>query len=268
MDTKKYFDANKDSWNKRTPVHKASAFYGLDDFKQGTTSLNKTELEELGDVQGKHLLHLQCHFGMDTLSWAREGALVSGVDFSEEAIATARQLAEELQLPATFICSNVYDLLNHKELAGKFDIVFTSYGVIGWLPDLDKWASVITYLLKPGGVFYIAEFHPVVWMLDEQFNYIKYYYHNAEIIEEDLTGTYTDRDAPIAYKNYTWNHSLSEIINALIRHRCRILHFNEFSYSHFNCFDRLEQGADKNWRVKGLEDKLPMMFSLKALYEP
>lgn len=189
MINEKYFDANRESWNKRTPIHKASVFYGLDGFKKGATSLNKTELEELGDVKGKKLLHLQCHFGMDTLSWAREGAIVTGVDFSEDAIVSARELAEELHLPATFICSNVYDLLQHQELAGSFDMVFTSYGVIGWLPDLNQWAAVIAFLLKPGGLFYMAEFHPVVWMMDEHFDFIKYYYHNAEIIEEDLTGT-------------------------------------------------------------------------------
>ena len=142
-----YFDANKDSWNKRTAVHKDSAFYGLEGFKKGESSLNKIELEELGNVKGKTLLHLQCHFGMDTMSWEREGAIVTGVDLSDEAIKLAKEIADELNLDAKFICCNIYELQQY--LDEKFDFVFTSYGTIGWLPDLDKWAAIIAYYLKP-----------------------------------------------------------------------------------------------------------------------
>ncbi|HNU87071.1 MAG TPA: class I SAM-dependent methyltransferase, partial [Ferruginibacter sp.] len=155
-----YFEENKKSWNKRTGVHKDSAFYDLDGFKKGTSSLTKIELNELGDVKGKTLLHLQCHFGMDTMSWEREGAIVTGVDLSDEAIKLANEVKNELGLKAQFICSNVYDLKEH--LDKKFDIVFTSYGTIGWLPDLDKWADTVSYFLKPGGTFYIVDFHPAL----------------------------------------------------------------------------------------------------------
>ncbi|MEO7210736.1 MAG: class I SAM-dependent methyltransferase [Chitinophagaceae bacterium] len=267
MDNEKYFEANLDAWNKRAGVHKDSDFYAMKDFKAGKTALNKLELSELGDVHGKKLIHLQCHFGMDTLSWAIEGAEVTGVDFSNDAIDIANDLKDELNIPATFICSNVYDLLKNKDLAGAFDIVFTSYGVIGWLPDLDKWAEVISYLLKPGGIFYMAEFHPVVWMMDEDFECIKYFYHNQEIIEEDVTGTYTDRNAPISYKNYSWNHSISEVLNALIKKHLNILHFNEFNYSVHNCFNKTVKGEDGFWRIKGIENKIPMMYSVKAVLE-
>ncbi len=268
MDNEKYFEANLDAWNKRAGVHKDSDFYDMKDFKAGKTALNKLELSELGDVHGKKLIHLQCHFGMDTLSWAREGAEVTGVDFSNDAIDIANKLKDELNIPATFVCSNVYDLLKNKKLAGAFDIVFTSYGVIGWLPDLDKWAEVITFLLKPGGIFYMAEFHPVVWMMDEDFEYIKYFYHNQEIIEEDVTGTYTDRNAPISYKNFNWNHSISEVLNALIKKHLNILHFNEFNYSVHNCFNKTVKGEDGFWRIKGIENKIPMMYSVKAVLAP
>ena len=151
-----YFEQNKDSWNKRTAVHKESAFYDLDSFKKGKSALNKIELEELGDVTGKSLLHLQCHFGMDTMSWARAGADCVGVDLSDEAINLAKEINSELNLHTGFICCNVYDLKQH--LDKKFDIVFTSYGTIGWLPDLDKWAEIVAHFLKPGGIFYIADF--------------------------------------------------------------------------------------------------------------
>lgn len=261
-DLKTVFEANKDGWNKRTTIHKTSDFYDVPTFLSGKSSLNKLELEEMGDVTGKSLLHLQCHFGLDTLSWAREGAEVTGVDFSETAIDYARELSVESNIPANFVCCNVYDM--QQQLHQQFDIVFTSYGVIGWLPDLNKWAALISHFLKPGGTFYLAEFHPVVWMMDESFEKVKYYYHNAETIVEKSKGTYTDRAADISYEEYSWNHSLSEVVNALIRHGLQLQHLNEFPYSCYNCFNNLEQQADGYWTIKGMKYKIPMMYSLKA----
>ena len=258
-----YFEENKQSWNKRTAVHKDSAFYDLDSFKKGKSSLNKIELEELGDVTGKSLLHLQCHFGMDTMSWAREGADCVGVDLSDEAINLAKAINEQLKLNAEFVCCNVYDLKQH--LNKKFDIVFTSYGTIGWLPDLDKWAEIVSHFLKPGGTFYIADFHPALWMMDENFEKIKYNYFNTEVITEEVTGTYSDRNAPIKSIEHGWNHPFSEIFNALIKHGLRITMFNEFPYSPYNCFNSLEKGADDMWRIKGMDEKMPMMYSIKAI---
>lgn len=258
-----YFNANKELWNQRTAVHKDSSFYDLTSFLQGKTSLRSIELNELGNVRGKNVLHLQCHFGMDSLSLARMGAKVTGIDLSDAAIDEARRLNKELGLDAEFICCNVYDL--KKYIHQSFDLVFTSYGVIGWLPDLRAWAELITYFLKPGGQFYMAEFHPVVWMLDENFETIKYYYHNAELIVMDSVGTYTDRNAAISAKEYSWNHSISEVLNALLHAGLSLQFFNEFSYSPYSCFNNLVQGADGNWRVKGKEDKIPMVYSLMAL---
>ena len=265
-----YFEENKQSWNKRTAVHKDSVFYDLDSFKKGKTSLNKIELEELGDVTGKSLLHLQCHFGMDTMSWARAGADCVGVDLSDEAINLAKEINAELKLNADFICANVYDLADTSKvppLEGfreAFDIVFTSYGTIGWLPDLDKWAEIISHFLKPGGTFYIADFHPALWMMDENFEKIKYNYFNTDVITEEISGSYTDREAPIKSIEHGWNHSFSEIINALIKHDLQIQLFNEFPYSPYSCFNNLQQGADGMWRIKGLDEKMPMMYSIKA----
>lgn len=257
------FEVNRQAWNLRTGVHTGSAFYDLEGFKQGASSLNRPELDALGDVTGKTLLHLQCHFGQDTLSWARAGAQVTGIDFSDTAIDTARALAAELQLPASFICCNVYDTLQH--IQQQYDIVFTSYGAIMWLPDLHRWASVISGALRPGGVFYMIEFHPVVWMMDDQFERIIYPYHNAGVIETIQHGTYADPDAPISYTDYSWNHGISEVLNPLVRHGLVISEFNEYPYSCYNCFSNMVQGPDGFWRVKGLEDKLPMMFAVKAM---
>ena len=253
-------------------VHRDSAFYDLDGFKKGQSSLNKIELEQLGDVSGKTLLHLQCHFGLDTMSWEREGAIVTGVDLSDEAIKLAREISSELKLNAKFICSNIYDLIDSSKAPlregfgeASFDIVFTSYGTIGWLPDLDKWAAVVSHCLKPGGIFYIADFHPTLWMMDEEFKQIKYNYFNTEVIAEETSGTYTDRDAPIRSTEYSWNHPFSEILTALISQGMTITAFNEYPYSPYNCFSNLEQGTDGMWRIKGMDEKLPMMYSIKAV---
>ncbi|KTD57652.1 class I SAM-dependent methyltransferase [Legionella shakespearei] len=260
---KNYFEVNKNTWNQRVNIHKDSTFYDLNSFKAGKSSLiSAIERKELPDVMDKTLLHLQCHFGMDTLSWAREGAIVTGIDFSDKAIEVAKQLTTDLQLNANFICSNVYDLKSNLE--GTFDVVFTSYGVIGWLPDLDHWANIIAHFLKPGGIFYIAEFHPIVFMFDDNMEFIKYHYDNHELIELEIEKTYTDGDATIQGKEYGWNHSLSEVINALISQGLKIELFNEFNYSPFPCFPNLVEGDDGYWRIKGLEGKIPMVYSIRA----
>ncbi|MCB0545583.1 MAG: methyltransferase domain-containing protein [Saprospiraceae bacterium] len=258
-----YFEANRQAWNLRTGVHKDSEFYNLDAWKNGATSLTSIELREVGDVKGKSLLHLQCHFGQDTLSWARLGAGVTGCDLSDEAIACARQLAEETKLPAKFVCCNVYDLPQHLE--GKYDIVFTSYGVVGWLPDLDRWAAVINHFLKPGGMFYIAEFHPVIWMFDEQMERFKYPYHNSGVIQSENVGSYSDRYANIQYTDYGWNHSLSEVINSLTGQGLQIRFLNEYPYSPYDCFDKTVKGDDGFFRIQGLEGIIPMVYSIQAI---
>lgn len=259
---KDYFEANKQLWNLRTPIHEKSAFYNKELFSSGATTLMPVELEEVGPVAGKKLLHLQCHFGLDTLSWYRLGATVTGLDFSESAITTARKLAQEIQAEANFICANVYDAEKH--LQETFDIIFTSYGVIGWLPDLDEWAAIISRLLRKGGIFYMAEFHPVVWMFDNKFEKIIYSYNQASVIEEKESGTYADTAAAIHTTSFTWNHGLGEVVTALISHGLTIEFLHEFPFSPYNCFQNTVKGADGNFRIKSLENLIPMMYSVKA----
>jgi len=258
-----YFEANKQLWNQRTKVHKDSSFYNLEGFKKGETVLTPIELNEVGDVRGKSLLHLQCHFGMDSLDWARRGAKVTGIDISDTAINEARKLNEELGLHAEFICCNVLDTSSY--VKDKFDIVFTSYGTIGWLPDLIPWATMIAERLQPGGIFYIAEFHPVVWMFDDDFTHIKYSYENEEVIVMENEGTYTDRNAVITGKEYSWNHSISEVLNALIMAGLRITSFNEYMYSPYPSFRNTIEVEKDKWNIKGLEGMLPMVYSVKAV---
>jgi 2-polyprenyl-3-methyl-5-hydroxy-6-metoxy-1,4-benzoquinol methylase len=265
-----YFESNKQIWDQRTAVHKDSAFYDLAGFKAGKDVLTPIELNEVGDVNGKSMLHLQCHFGMDSLNWSRKGARVTGVDLSDSAIEEARNLNEELGLNARFISSNVYDLhpSANSPLAGEqFDIIFCSYGVVGWLPDLKRWAEIIAHYIKPGGFFYLAEFHPVVWMFDDEFTHIRYSYENRELIVTENYGTYTDRKAAITGKEYSWNHSLSEVINALIGQGLKLQHLNEFMYSPYPNFSNTVQGKDGNWYIKGMEGRIPMVYSVKAVKE-
>ncbi len=257
-----YIDINRQLWNARVTPHTESEFYDLPAFKAGKSSLMAIELEELGNVAGKSILHLQCHFGMDTLSLARMGAKVTGVDFSEKAIDVARNLSEELQSDARFICCNVYDLPQH--LDEQFDIVFSSYGVVGWLEDLSAWGKVVSHFLKPGGVFHFVEFHPVIWMLDDDFKEIAWSYFNVEPIVEEESGTYADRSAPIKVQSVSFNHSLSEVINALTDHNLQLTAFKEYDYSPYSCFRRLVQKGVNCFQIEGLEGKLPMVYSLQA----
>lgn len=257
-----YLEINRKTWNDKVDVHIHSDFYAQSEFLAGKSSLNDIELALLGDVSGKRILHLQCHFGQDTISLSRMGATVTGVDLSDKAIDAARNIAGALNTDTQFICSDVYDLPNR--LYEEFDIVFTSYGTIGWLPDLDKWAKVVSHFLKPGGKFVFAEFHPVVWMFDDEFKYIAYNYFKSDAIIEDETGTYADKSAPIANKSISWNHALSETITSLISHGLSIEAFNEYDYSPYKCFNAMEEFAPRKFRIAHLRNDIPMVYSLLA----
>lgn len=258
-----YLEINRRLWDAKTAYHLNSEFYDVKTFLDGRNSLTEIELALLGDISGRSVLHLQCHFGQDTISLSRMGASATGVDFSSKAIETARQLAQESGSTAQFICSDIYDLPN--QMDEKFDLVFTSFGVIGWLPDLKKWAEVIAHFLKPGGKFIFAEFHPVVWMFDNNFSSIQYNYFNVEAIREEAVGTYADRDAPIRNESITWNHSLSETLNALIESGLEIKHFEEFDFSPFNCFNEMILSDDQKFRIRQLDNKIPLTFALTAV---
>ena len=257
-----YIKINKQTWNNKTDVHITSDFYDVASFLNGKSSLNDIELQLLGNVQGKKILHLQCHFGQDTLSLVRLGANVTGIDLSDNAIEKANEFAKKLEFEATFICCDIYDLPNH--LDEKFDIVFTSYGTIGWFPDLNKWANIVSHFLKPNGKFVFAEFHPVVWMFDDYFKEVFYSYFNIEPIIEELTGTYADRYSDISAQTITWNHPTSEVLNALIQSGLEINSFDEFDYSPYNCFNKTEEFEKGKFRIKHLKNKIPMVFSLVA----
>lgn len=259
-DTSDYLAHNRNTWNSLVPHHLASDFYAMQAFREGANTLRKPELNLLGDVQGKRILHLQCHFGQDSLSLARMGAHVTGVDLSDVAIDTARRLATELELEAEFICCDIYSLPNH--LQGHFDLVFTSYGTIGWLPDLEKWATVIAHFLKPGGLFVFAEFHPVVWMFDNVFEEVAYSYFNRTPVWETKKGTYADREAAVEQTTVCWNHALDEVIGSLLGQGLSLTSFAEYDYSPYPIFKNQVQTGEEQYQVKGLEGKLPLLYTL------
>jgi SAM-dependent methyltransferase len=261
-DQSNYIALNKNTWNNKTEVHIASEFYDMKGFLEGKSTLNSIELELLGDISNKKILHLQCHFGQDTMTFARMGAQATGIDFSEKAIEKATEFSKQLNLDTTFICCDIYEAL--KYLKDQFDIVFTSYGTIGWLPDLDKWAKVVSQFLKPGGQFIMADFHPVVWMYDNDFKEVFYSYFNIEPIVEDESGTYADRYSEIEAKTITWNHPISETLNALINNGIELNCFNEYDYSPYNCFNNTEEFETNKFRIKTFENKIPMVYSIKG----
>ena len=257
-----YIAINRQSWNNRVQSHMNSDFYDLEGFLKGNTSLNSIELELLGDIKNKHILHLQCHFGQDSLSLGRLGAHVTGVDLSDKAVESAIELANKTKIDANFICSDIYEL--PKCLDKQFDIVFTSYGTIGWLPDLDKWAKIVAKYLKPGGKFVFVEFHPVVWMFDDDFEKIAYHYFNKEVIIETEKGSYADKTADLTQEYVMWNHSMSDVVNNLIKNGLEINSLDEFDYSPYNCFNKTEEFKPNKFRIKHLDNKIPMVFAIVA----
>ena len=264
------FAANLSLWNAWTAIHSTGEFYDLAGFKAGGVRLRAYEVELIGDVTRKSLLHLQCHFGIDTLSWARLGARVTGADFSPAAIELARSLADELGFPdARFVQSNVYDL--PESLDGQFDIVYTSRGVLGWLPDIRAWAGVVAHFLAPGGTFFITEIHPVAQVFENErvgpgeLRLTYPYWEHAEPLTFEVKGSYADPSADVADQiEHGWNHGLGEIVTALIEAGLRIETLIEHPFLDWKVDFLVEEGEGR-WRLPsdGL-GALPLMFSLVA----
>ena len=260
-------DGNRTLWDELTPAHLKS--YGVDRFIAGERWLPLKILEEVGDVKGRTLLHLQCHFGLDSLAWVREGAIVTGVDLSPKAIVAARKLAEEANLPAQFICSDIYDLTQNLE--GQFDIVFTSVGVLCWLKDLDAWARIITHFLKPGGFFYIMEGHPLQYTFDENGQYqfsLSYFHHADPYVWDDDSPDYKDSSYIPQSPSFEWQWTISNIINALLKAGLKLEFFNEFGALEDPIFPEMVQREDGLYSLPNLPVELPVIFSLKARKDP
>jgi len=266
----RYIAENRALWDEWTAIHEASAFYRLDEFRAGGVRIRPYEIDEIGSVDGLSLLHLQCHFGIDTLSWARLGAHVTGADFSPAAIELASRLAIELGFPeARFVRSTIDDLPN--VLDGRFDVVYTSGGVLGWLPDVRDWARVVAHFVKPGGRFYITEIHPVAQVFEddgvEPGELIpRYpYWEHREPLSFPVQGSYADRTARLtAAEEHGWDHGLGEIVTALIEAGLEIRSLREFPFVRWE-LPFLVEGDDGTWRLPPtVRGELPLFFSILA----
>jgi SAM-dependent methyltransferase len=260
-----YLLSNQGLWDEWTAINAGSKVYDLEGFKAGRNSLKALERQEVGDVQGKSLLHLQCHFGFDSLSWARLGAQVTGVDFSPQAVRLARSLSAELNVPARFVCSDLYAL--PEQLDEQFDVVFTSYGVLTWLPDRARWAQIVARYLKPGGIFYIAEFHPFAMVFNDGAAQPELYYpyFDEGPIACEVHGSYADTTAETKTKvSYEWSYPLGDVVSSLIDAGLRIQFLHEWPFACYQMFSYLVQGHDHLWRLPEGMKSLPLQFSIRA----
>ena len=251
-----YLEINKAAWNQRTETDFESGMYDVEGFLKGGCGLKEIELSEVGDVSGKSLLHLQCHFGLDTLSWARRGAKVTGVDLSDESISKADELKRAASLSADFFCSDVYSF--EGEGKASFDIVYVSYGALNWLPDLDRWARVVASNLREGGCLHLIEFHPTY----ELFCGDPYFSQTEPEINEG--GAYSENTDGETATIATWPHPLGEVVNALTTNGIRIDHLNEFPYSPYNCFEGLEEREKGRLFPKDGVHPIPLIYSIKG----
>ncbi|HEY4163289.1 MAG TPA: class I SAM-dependent methyltransferase [Dongiaceae bacterium] len=262
------FAINLAWWDGVVETHVGSRFYRVAEFLAGEDTLNPIESAEIGDVRGKRIAHLQCHFGLDTLSLARRGASVRGLDFSPNAVAAAKRLAAEAKLDVRFVESNVYEALT--TLGGRHDIVYVTWGAINWLPDLHRWAKIVADLLEPGGFLYLLEGHPMALALEQKdaeaplIASWPYFKGDAPmVIDED--GTYSDRGAKLEHtRTHEFPHALSEIFDALLQAGLALEMFHEhdsLAWQHWPC---LQEGEDHMFRLPKDRQRLPLAFSLKA----
>jgi SAM-dependent methyltransferase len=259
-----WLGVNRDMWDERVPIHVASDLYDVEAFVAGRSSLRAFELEELPDVRGRTLVHPQCHFGEDTLSWARRGAHVTGLDFSGPAIAAARALAARCDLPAEFVEANVYDAA--EALAGRrFDIVYTGIGALNWLPDVERWAHVMASLVAPGGCLYLAEFHPFSHVFGDDALTVEYPYFHDEPFDFPSSGSYADPGAHTVHnRTCEWNHGIGAVVSAIIGAGFELEFLHEHDHTLFARWPFLV-GERGSFRLPEGMPSLPLLYSLRAV---
>lgn len=259
-------DLNRAMWDHKAPLHMISPLYDIEGFKAGRTSLKPHEIHDLGDVTGKSIAHLQCHIGLDTLSWARRGARVTGLDFSAASIELASSLAQAMDLPARFVVADVYDAPH--ALGEQYDVVYTGVGALCWLPNLSLWARAVRDILKVGGELYLFEFHPVEWILREGALAIEVaydYFTPPEGYREAGGVVYADATADqAADATVQWNHPLGEVITALVEVGLSIESLRELDRSVLRRWDGMEQTDDGMYRFGPGRPSAPLMYVLRA----
>ena len=262
--------ANRANWDDRVAIHWGPDGYAAEAFAADPEAISDVvalDRAALGDVTGKRLLHLQCHFGKDTLSWARLGASVTGVDFSEPAIEAARRLAGLAGIEAHFVVSDLYDAPG--VLDGELDVVYTGVGAINWLPDVAAWARVVAHFMAPGGVFYMREGHPVLWSLewrDDGMLVIRHpYFETAEPVAWDDDTTYAGTGTVAHTRTYEWNHGIGEVFGALTAAGLRVTDLHEHRECEWQGVPAMERGDDPWWRLpEDRRDLVPLMWSIRA----
>jgi SAM-dependent methyltransferase len=256
-------EVNRSYWDERVALHVGGSFYDVDGFKAGR-SLRPYEVTDVGDVAGKALVHLQCHFGLDTLSWARFGARVVGVDFSAPAIASARALARELGSDAAFVEADVYDAAT--TLGRQFDVVYTGRGALCWHPDVGRWAEVVARLLRSGGLFYMTEFHPVEWIFAEDELAPKYgYVTPAAGLPYTFAGSYADPGAETAAnETVQWNHPIGEVVTALVGAGLELRLLREHDTSPLRRWPFMVPAEGGGWTMPDDRPSLPFMYTVLA----
>ena len=253
-------EKNRAAWNQMVDLHVNHLEYRTREVMNGGSSLKRIELEALGDVRGKHLLHLLCQFGLDTLSWARQGAIVTGVDIADRSIQVANELRIQSGLDATFVRSDVLDLIGL--IDRQFDIVFQSYGTHIWISDTAKWAQIISHYLKPGGTFFMIDEHPLAPLFlfpDEYPNYFA-----CEPVRTVNPPDYCEKQTHIEGELIEWQHPVSEIVNALISAGLTIEKLEEYNFGYYRVAGDWHELDDHYWCPPGGPTKYPVMLSVKA----
>ncbi len=259
-----WFSANRELWDERVPIHLDSEFYGVEEFRAGRSTLLPFEVDEVGPVRGLELVHLQCHFGLDTLSWARHGARVTGLDFSAPAVEAARSIAVDCGLDARFVAANVYDALD--VLDHRFDVVYVNLGALNWLPDVWQWAEIVAALLRPGGRLYLRESHPFADALADDSLEVGYdYFADAEPLSWEDAGTYADAEAETVHnRSFEWQHPISEVVSAVLAQGLHLDLLHEQPFTVFERWPFLERHDDGTYWMPEDRPVLPLMYTLRA----
>ncbi len=258
---------NRQDWDALVPYHVRSRYYGVDEFLRGRSTLSPVERREIGPVRGKRLLHLQCHFGLDTLSWARLGARVTGVDFSPQAIQTARELAQRSHLKAEFVLSDVHRL--PRRFNSQFDIVFASHGVLAWTSRLSQWMRGAARSLRPGGMFYLLEAHPVLSLFEEGSSPPRLARKRSYLSHREPSatgpGSYADSRAPVRFPRHQWHWDLEDVVNAVAGAGLTVESLREHTaMSSPWFFPQLRRAPDGMWKLPANGPQIPLMFSIRA----
>jgi len=266
----RWYHDNLEWWDEKVPLHVEGEFYRVPQFLAGEEQLRPFEIAELGDVSGRTLFHPQCHFGQDTLCWARRGAQVTGLDFSPAAIAAARKLASDASIDdARFVCADVYD--TSVALGGeRFDVVYTGLGAINWLDDIERWATTMAAACKPGGTFYLAEFHPVAATFDDEATEVAlvprygYFGHEWHDTSETMTGSYGATDSVTEFnRTHERVWTLGEVLSAIAGAGFRIEFLHEHDFTLYESLRFLVR-TDRGYELPDGLPRLPMMYSLRA----